>query len=144
MGNSTKTPRGLRNCNPGNIILPPPERMEMDKFIGEIRPSRDKRFRTFVNNAYGYRAMHYILRRYKRQGTNTLREMINRWAPPTVDNNDTSAYVRHVSEWSGIEPDQIVDVSNMTVMCRLVAAMSRQENGIPADENEVRDGWILL
>ena len=61
-----------------------------------------------------------------------------------MDDNKTEDYVRNVAEWSGIAPDQIVDVSNMTIMCRLVAAMSRQENGIPADENEVRDGWILL
>ena len=137
-------PRGLRNCNPGNIILPPKERMDRDKFNGEIRPSRDKKFRTFVSNAYGYRAMHYTLRRYKGQGINTLKEMIYRWAPPTVDDNKTEDYVRNVAEWSGIAPDQIVDVSNMTIMCRLVAAMSRQENGVPADDNEVRDGWILL
>ena len=82
-------PRGLRNCNPGNIILPPEERMDRDKFIGELRPSRDPKFRTFVNNAYGYRAMHYTLRRYKGQGVNTLKEMIYRWAPPTVDDNKT-------------------------------------------------------
>ena len=136
-------PRGVRNCNPGNIRLPRKENMEKDRFIGELRPSRDKSFRTFVNMAYGYRAMHYLLRRYKNSySLNTLEQMINRWAPPTE--NHTDAYIEFVAKRSGIGRDQIVDVSNMTIMCRLVAAMSRQENGIPADENEIRDGWILL
>ena len=141
-------PRGLRNCNPGNIILPPKERMDRDKFNGEIRPSRDKKFRTFVNNAYGYRAMHYLLRRYKNSyQLNTLEQMIYRWAPPT-DNNKTEAYIDFVAKRAGIGRKDIVDVSNMTVMCRIVEAMATMEcggrTGWEPDMNEVRDGWILL
>ena len=63
-GNTEKkkdnTPRGVRNCNPGNIRLPKEENMMRDKFEGEIRPSRDKSFRTFAKMAYGYRAMHVV------------------------------------------------------------------------------------
>lgn len=138
-------PRGVRNCNPGNIRLPRKENMEKDRFIGELRPSRDKSFRTFVNMAYGYRAMHYLLRRYKNSySLNTLEQMINRWAPPTE--NHTDAYIDFVAKRSGIGRDQIVDVSNMTVMCRIVEAMTVMENGnkYEPDMNEVRDGWILL
>lgn len=138
-------PRGVRNCNPGNIRLPRKENMEKDRFIGELRPSRDKSFRTFVNMAYGYRAMHYLLRRYKNSyQLNTLEQMINRWAPPTE--NHTDAYIEFVANSSGIGRDQIVDVSNMTVMCRIVEAMAKMENGskYEPDMNEVRDGWILL
>lgn len=141
------TPRGVRNCNPGNIRLPRKENMEKDRFIGELRPSRDKSFRTFVNMAYGYRAMHYLLRRYKNSyQLNTLEQMINRWAPPTE--NHTDAYIEFVAKRSGIGRDQIVDVSNMTVMCRIVEAMANMEcggrTGWEPDMNEVRDGWILL
>ncbi len=119
--------------------------MDKDRFIGELRPSRDKSFRTFVNMAYGYRAMHYLLRRYKNSyQLNTLEQMINRWAPPTE--NHTDAYIDFVAKRSGIGRDQIVDVSNMTVMCRIVEAMAKMENGnkYEPDMNEVRDGWILL
>lgn len=140
------TPRGVRNCNPGNIRLPKEENMEKDKFIGELRPSRDKSFRTFVNMAYGYRAMHYLLRRYKNSyQLNTLEQMIYRWAPPK-DNNKTEVYVDFVAKRSGIGRDQIVDVSNMTVMCRIVEAMTVMENGkkYEPDMNEIRDGWVLL
>ena len=140
-----KLPRGVRNCNPGNIRMPPKKLEDKDKFIGELRPSHDPDFRTFVNMAYGYRAMHYLLRRYKNSyQLNTLEQMINRWAPPTE--NHTDAYIEFVAKRSGIGRDQIVDVSNMTVMCRIVEAMAKIENGnkYEPDMNEVRDGWILL
>ena len=65
MSKENELPRGVRNCNPGNIRMPPKKLEDRDKFIGELRPSRDPDFRTFVNMAYGYRAMHYLLRRYK-------------------------------------------------------------------------------
>lgn len=140
------TPRGVRNCNPGNIRLPRKENMEKDRFIGELRPSRDKSFRTFVNMAYGYRAMHYLLRKYKNKySLNTLEQMIYRWAPPS-DNNKTEAYIDFVAKRAGIGRKDIVDVSNMTVMCRIVEAMTVMENGkkyVP-DMNEIRDGWVLL
>ena len=148
MSEEKKMPRGVRNCNPGNIRRPPKELEDRDKFIGEIRPSRDPDFRTFVNMAYGYRAMHYLLRRYKNSyQLNTLEQMIHRWAPPE-DNNKTEVYVDFVAKRAGIGRDQIVDVSNMTVMCRIVAAMATMEcggkTGWEPDMNEVRDGWILL
>ena len=41
-----KLPRGLRNCNPGNI------RINSDLFQGEIRPSKDKSFKQFETMAY--------------------------------------------------------------------------------------------
>ena len=90
-------PRGVRNCNPGNIRLPKEENMMRDRFDGEIRPSRDRSFRTFVKMAYGYRAMFRILRTYKNNySLNTLEQMINRWAPPK-DNNKTEVYIDFVA-----------------------------------------------
>lgn len=140
-------PRGVRNCNPGNIRMPPKAFEEEDRFIGELRPSRDPNFRTFVNMAYGYRAMHYLLRRYKNSyQLNTLEQMINRWAPSTE--NATEVYIDFVAKRAGIARDQIVDVSNMTVMCRIVEAMATMEcggkTGWKPDMNEIRDGWVLL
>ena len=134
--------RGLRNNNPGNI------RKSKDLFLGEIRPSADKSFKQFENMAYGYRAMHYLLRRYKNSyQLNTLEQMINRYAPP-ADNNATEVYIDFVAKRAGIGRKDIVDVSNMTVMCRIVEAMATMEcggrTGWEPDMNEVRDGWILL
>lgn len=130
-------PRGLRNCNPGNIRINP------DKFQGEITPSRDTSFKQFKTMAYGYRAMIRILQNYSRRyNIRTLEGMIDRWAPESE--NNTQAYVQTVVKQSGIKPDQIVDVDNMDVMCALVAAMSFVENGKLANLPDVRAGWELL
>ena len=134
-------PRGVRNCNPGNI------RKNGDLFQGEI-DSTDPDFKQFRSMAYGYRAIFKILRTYKNNySLNTLEQMIYRWAPPS-DNNKTEVYVDFVAKRAGIDRKDIVDVSNMTVMCRIVEAMATMECGgktgwVP-DMNEIRDGWTLL
>lgn len=137
-----KRPRGVRNCNPGNI------RKNSDHFQGEV-DSTDPDFKQFRSMAYGYRAIFKILRTYKNNySLNTLRQMIYRWAPPGVDKNDPESYTKFVSERAGISGDHIVDVSNMTIMCRIVEAMATMEcktkKGWVPDMNEVRDGWMLL
>ena len=135
------TPRGVRNCNPGNI------RKNSDHFQGEV-DSDDPDFKKFRSMAYGYRAIFKILRTYKNNySLNTLEQMIYRWAPPS-DNNKTEVYVDFVAKRAGIDRKDIVDVSNMTVMCRIVEAMAIMECGgetgwVP-DMNEVMDGWMLL
>ena len=134
-------PRGVRNCNPGNI------RKNGDLFQGEI-DSTDPDFKQFRSMAYGYRAIFKILRTYKNNySLNTLEQMIYRWAPPS-DNNKTEVYVDFVAKRAGIDRKDIVDVSNMTAMCRIVEAMAIMECGgetgwVP-DMNEVMDGWTLL
>ena len=134
-------PRGVRNCNPGNI------RKNGDLFQGEI-DSTDPDFKQFRSMAYGYRAIFKILRTYKNNySLNTLEQMIYRWAPPS-DNNKTEVYVDFVAKRAGIDRKDIVDVSNMTAMCRIVEAMATMECGgktgwVP-DMNEIRDGWTLL
>lgn len=133
-----KKSRGYKNCNPGNI------RINSDVFQGEIIPSQDKAFKQFTNMAYGYRAMFKMLRNYKlRRGCNTIREMINRWAPPS-DNNHTENYIKAVSTSADVLPDVEIDVNNEELMCRILAGMSKVENGVPADMAEVKAGWRLL
>ena len=130
-------PRGLRNNNPGNI------RKNSDFFRGEVRPSKDKSFKQFESMPYGYRAVFRILTNYRnRYGLDTIRKMIERWAPD-IENN-TDAYIQTVSEESGIPADDIIYADNREMMIRIVAAMSRVENGVPAVMTEVIDGWKLL
>jgi hypothetical protein len=130
-------PRGIKNSNPGNI------RINNDLFQGEIRPSRDKAFKQFKSMAYGYRAIFVMLRNYKKnRDCDTIRKMINRWAPPVE--NHTDSYVMAVSSKAGISPDAEVDTFDRELMCNIVAAMSRMENGWYADMNEVYAGWNLL
>lgn len=130
-------PRGLRNNNPGNI------RINGDLFQGEVRPSKDKSFKQFETMAYGYRAMFVILRNYIRNyKLDTIRKMISRWAPPKE--NHTEAYVKAVSDYAGIPADDPINVDDREQMIRIVAGMSRVENGVEADMPDVITGWILL
>lgn len=129
--------RGYRNNNPGNI------RINEDKFQGEVIPSQDKEFKQFESMAYGYRAIFKILRNYQiNYKLNTIRQMISRWAPE--NENDTANYISFVSERSGIPADDPIRTDNREMMIRMVAAMSRVENGIDADMSDVIAGWELL
>ena len=133
-----KKSRGLRNYNPGNIRI-----SRITKFKGERRPSQDKAFKQFTSMTYGYRAMFVIVRTYyNKYGLNTIRKIITRWAPSTE--NDTANYISKVSQWSGIGPDATLELSSKAMMCAVVAAMSRIENGVQADMKEVRSGYDLL
>lgn len=130
-------PRGLRNNNPGNI------RINSDLFQGEVRPSKDKSFKEFETMAYGYRAMFKILSNYfKNYKLDTIRKMITRWAPPKE--NHTEKYIQFVSDYAGIPADDPINVNNRELMIRIVAGMSRMENGRDADMSDVIAGWNLL
>lgn len=131
------TSRGLRNYNPGNI------RISTVKYRGEVVPSKDRAFKQFSTMAYGYRAMFVILRTYyQKYHLTTIRKMIHRWAPPSE--NDTQNYVDHVARWSGIPADTTLEISSREMMCAVVAAMSRMENGVKADMNDIIKGWYLI
>lgn len=130
-------PRGYRNNNPGNI------RINSDLFQGEIRPSKDKSFKQFETMAYGYRAVFRILSNYYRNyKLDTIRKMISRWAPE--NENDTDAYIKAVSGYAGIPADDPINLNDREQMTRIVAGMSKVENGIEADMSDVIAGWNLL
>ena len=130
-------PRGLRNNNPGNI------RRNSDVFQGE-KTSSDREFKQFKSMAYGYRAIFKILFNYYRNyKLDTIRKMITRWAPPE-DNNHTEAYIKTVSGYAGIPADDPININDREQMIRIVAGMSRFENGREADMSDVIAGWNLL
>lgn len=132
-----KLPRGLRHNNPGNI------RINSDLFQGEIRPSKDKSFKQFNTMAYGYRAIFKILSNYYRNyKLDTIRKMIGRWAPE--NENDTDAYIKAVSDYSGIPADDPININDREQMIRIVAGMSKVENGREAEMSDVIAGWNLL
>lgn len=131
-----KLPRGLRNCNPGNI------RRSTDVFQGE-KKSSDLEFKQFKSMAYGYRAIFKILSNYHRHyHLDTIRKMITRWAP--ANENNTEAYVKRVSEFAGVDSDERVDINDKSVMTRIVGGMSRVENGVDPEMNDILAGWELL
>ena len=130
-------PRGLRNNNPGNI------RKGGVPYQGEIVPSKDESFRQFTTMAYGYRAMFVVLHTYQRKyGINTIADMVARYAPSTE--NHTETYIEAVAEWSGVPATSHITTTNGDVMMPIVAAMSKVENGVPADMHDVEAGWRLF
>ena len=130
-------PRGLRNNNPGNI------RKGGVPYQGEVVPSKDDAFRQFTTMAYGYRAMFVVLHTYQRKyGINTIADMIVRYAPAIE--NHTTEYIRAVAEASGVPATSRITTTNGDVMIPIVSAMSKVENGVPADMREVEQGWRLF
>ena len=129
--------RGLRNNNPGNI------RRSRVRYKGEVCPSRDPDFKEFSTMAYGYRAVFVLLDTYRsRYGLATIRQMLNRYAPPTE--NFTEGYVRFVADCAGVMPDEFIDTRSEKDMIPIVAAMSKIENGVAANIADVERGWALF
>lgn len=130
-------PRGIRNCNPGNI------RRTKDKWQG-LRPVQtDKEFFQFESMAWGYRAMLKTLINYRKlHDCWTVGDFIRRWAPPKE--NDTKRYIKTVCERMGVHPVYVPDIESKVAMCMLASAMSYVENGVVANMEEVAEGWELL
>lgn len=114
--------RGIRNNNPGNI------RKSAEKWQGLAAEQNDSSFFQFASMPYGIRAIVKILRNYStKYGLNTVRDIINRWAPP-VENN-TSAYVRYVAGMVGVSATDDINLDDAETMFLLVRAIMAQENG---------------
>ena len=123
--------RGIRNNNPLNI------RRSADRWQGASEQQTDKSFVQFKTMAYGYRAAWKILQsyfdRFFMQGKPyTVRNIIERWAPPKE--NDTEAYIRHVLKSAGIGGRENLllplNVTGYDRLCRILVAMTCMECGI--------------
>jgi len=104
----------VRNNNPLNFRESKGDRTQWD---GEHLLDLDKNFEEFKHPVYGFRTGAGVLRSYSRQGFQTLSEIINCFAPP-VENN-TELYNKHVSEWTGIGRNQVVDLNNNEQLAQL-------------------------
>ena len=93
---------GMRLNNPGNI-------RPGAGFFGES--GQDKGYAKFVSDAAGLRAIQRLLMTYGNQyGINTLRGLANRYAPPS-DNNPTENYIEFLSQKTGIDPDEPINLA---------------------------------
>ena len=130
--------RAERNCNPGNIRL-----SSGAPYQGEVRPSGDSAFRQFESMAWGFRAMFVVLRTYRtRHGLNTIRGIINRWAPPVE--NHTQNYINFVSRHVGIGTDTPLNHTDAEQTNRLVAAMARIECGVWLAQCDLAVDWGVV
>ncbi|MFP3343515.1 hypothetical protein R0J87_13500 [Halomonas sp. SIMBA_159] len=119
---TTRQPRGIRNNNPGNIEYTGTQWQGLDD------PPTDGRFMRFVSPAYGIRALTRVLNTYQsRHGLNTIRGIIDRWAP-SFENN-TSAYVNSVAAQTGIGADAPLNTFDPGTAVALAAAIIKHENG---------------
>ena len=132
-----KLPRGLRNCNPGNI------RITKDKWQG-LRPvQEDPAFFQFTEMKWGYRALIRTLQNYrKRHGCKTIADFIRRWAPS--NENNTGGYISRVCKEMQVQSSFVPDVDDKDTMCAFAAAISQVENGVPAVMEDVEAGWDAL
>lgn len=131
------TTRGIRNNNPGNI------RRTSDKWVGLATEQTDPEYFVFSDPVYGIRAMAKLLRNYNsRYGLNTIREVINRWAPPTE--NPTENYIQFASRKTGVPEDAPFDFDDDQDLLHLVRAIIQFENGTqPYSANTILKGIEL-
>lgn len=123
-------PRGIRNYNPGNI-----RHTQGIRWQGTAPNQTDSQYVQFINPRWGIRAIARVLITYqdKRRAADgspidTVREIIERWAPPSENNTD--AYVISVARALGLDPDVAsVDVYDFEIMRALVTVIIRHENG---------------
>lgn len=118
-----KVPRGYRNRNPGNIDYNPANR-----WLGLDDPPTDGRFCRFREHRYGIRAMGVLLMAYyDRHGCDTVRKVLQRYAPPVE--NKTDRYVEFVARQMGVGPDERLNLHDADTMFRLVKAIIHYELG---------------
>jgi len=117
-----RMPRGVRNNNPGNIRLG-------DKWQGLCSVQDDSSFCQFTTIEYGIRALAYVLRvsYFQRRDLDTVRKIIQRWAPPSE--NDTYAYILDVARHAKFGADEPLNLNDDNVLGALVIAIIRHENG---------------
>lgn len=128
-------PRGIRNNNPLNIRIG-------NVWLGEVTNPTDPSFEQFVSMKYGLRAAFVLLRRYiNHYHRTTIPTIIAAWAP--ANENNTLAYIDHVCQISGLQPDQQLSFTCRDDMCQLVLAMARVECGVSLDPRLVSQAYDL-
>lgn len=132
-----RTPRGIRNNNPGNI------RRNADPWQGLADRQGDVEFFTFKTPIYGIRALARTLIAYQdKHDLRSIRQIISRWAPP-VENN-TNAYVRAVAADTTLDADQSLDMHHFDHLLPLTKAIIRHENGQqPYTDTQLTKGLVL-
>ena len=134
---ASRTPRGIRNNNPGNI------RRNGDPWQGLAERQGDVEFFTFKSPIYGIRALARTLITYQdKYELRSIRKIISRWAPPRE--NNTNAYVRAVAADAGLDADQILDIHRFDHLLPLTKAIIRHENGHqPYTDTQLTKGLVL-
>lgn len=115
---------------------------------GERHPQTDREFEEFESMEMGLRAGLKLIKNYQTKPlllankANTIRKIINRWAPPTE--NNTSSYIKTVSKRTGLLPDEVIDWTDKAKIIALTEAMCYVECGACIDPEIISSAYDLV
>ena len=105
----------------------------------------DPSFFKFESMEMGWRAAFVILTKtyYHKYRLFTIRKIISRWAPPAE--NDTEAYIKRVSDLTGIDPDEPLGIPSLypSRWMAVGLAMAIVEGGRQPAVFPMMRGWTL-
>jgi hypothetical protein len=131
-------PRGMRNNNPGNLVL------TMIPWRGKVPnyANTDGKFEQFTDYHWGIRAMLLDLRSDINKGKNTIRKLIYEYAPPFE--NNTASYINNLASATGIGADEVITF-NQSTMRPIAKQIARIENGRDAiTDSQFNYAWSLI
>ena len=129
--------RGLRNNNPLNIRYNP-----RNRWRGQVPNRSDMEFCQFTSMRWGIRAAFILMINYHKQGINTPRQIITRWAPPSE--NNTEGYINSVAMLLNGKLDMDARMQRREDFCLLAQAMAWVETGRQLPDKEFEEAWKTL
>ncbi|MDI3149388.1 hypothetical protein [Serratia nevei] len=120
-GQSSRSPRGIRNNNPGNL-----------NFVGQAGATKEEgengRFAVFGSMTDGIAALYKQIQLYFKRGTDTISEIVNKYAPAS-DNNNVMAYINSLVKATGKGAHESLASSDMSTIFSLLKGIISHENG---------------
>lgn len=140
---SSDQTRAARNNNPGNIQRGDPWQGLLTPEDMTLEQRQESRFCVFQSPKWGFRAMARILISYQdKYAAHTIQGAIGRWAPTTE--NNTVAYIKHVCDITGFEPDEFLNFHEYEDVAPVVKAIATHESGAWLfDDGDLRAGLSL-
>ncbi len=142
MGKNKMIPRGIRNNNPGNLVI---TRIPWKGKV-PVKQNTDGVFEQFRDYAgvkgivWGIRAMMMDLRGdIVKDGTNTIRKLLTEYSK-----TDLESYIKTTCKITGFKEGDVL-LGNEGTICDLIAAFSFVENGgYYITEQQIKAAWEML
>ena len=129
-----------RGARTNNLLNVRPTADKNDPWLGQTGVSGG--YAEFENKDLGIRAGDRVLTTYgEKHKINTIEGVVNRFAPE-ADGNDTESYIKLVSNKTGFERDEEIDLSDSSVRDMLLSAMIKKETGEDVSRDQVRAAVI--